>query len=207
MQLKRIGDGSYEVEGLNFKFRLNEWRVGDVKDSVQLPATITAGTKLVLFRDVTNKNLQHNNQDNNAGRLSAHTDLIINRISVHPAQAFADTVVLDTEIIKLVHSAALEVFINQRKVTDGALYQYPSGYGVTGSTTRNNTGVVTNGTANYAAAPQLLVAQKIGPSDSFKAEITFYDNAWLASGIQPSFTNRMVVTCLLEGLLKKDATA
>lgn len=205
--------GEYEVEGLGFKFKMADWRMGDLKDSVQTPDAINAGTKLYVFRDVTGKNTQHNNQDNNAGRMAAHTELIINRISVYVPQAVGGTLITDSDIIKVTHAASLEVIFNSdRKVAEGPLFQFPSGYGVTGSTTRNATGVVTNGAANVAGAPQMLVAQRLGPNDSFRGEITFYDNSWLtltagsvgaAITAFPALSIRLVLTCMLEGLLKK----
>lgn len=204
-------DGVFEVVGLGLKFRLSEWRSGGIYDSVQMPAAIAAGSKQYLFRDVQDKNLQHNNMDNNAGRMPAHTELIVNRIGTHVTQAIGDLLVTDADMIKIIHAAVLEVYFNgDRKVCEGPLYQFPSGYGATGSTTRNATGIATNGTANLTAAPQLLVAQHLKANDSIRGEVTFYDNQWLAASHGqssfPSTTYRVVLTCTLDGLLKKLAT-
>lgn len=201
-------DGTFEVVGLGLKFRLNEWRSGSIYDSAQTPATIQAGTKLYLFRDVQDKNLQHNNMDNNAGRMPAHTELIANRIGAHVAQAIGDLLVSDADIIKIGHAAVLELFFNgDRKVSEGPLYTQPSGYGYIGSTTRTDTGVVgPTGTS----VRELLVAQHLKPNDSIRGEVTFYDNQWLAKdhgqGSFPSTSYRVVITCHLDGLLKKLAT-
>ena len=128
-------------------------------------------------------------------------------------------VVSDADIIKFAHAAYMRVSVNQTRIIgDQPLYCYQSGFGVTGSTTRNNTGVVTIGVASAAAAPQLLVAQPIGPNDSIGSDsyITMYSNSWLeAFGFvggegyakMPSFSTPVVATIFLDGLVKKPATA
>jgi hypothetical protein len=197
--------GVYEVEGLGTKIRLIEWRAGSYYDSVAFAAgAITDGTNQLLFQNLQQKNRQHTNLDNNAGRLPALTELICNRISAHITQAVGNVVAIDSDIIKLAHAAYMQVFVNQdRRVFDQPLYTAQSGYGVTGSTTRNATGVVTIGVPSAAAAPQLLVAQPIGPNDALTGKIEVDGAAWIAGYVQPSLTNTNVVTTFLDGLIKK----
>jgi len=200
--------GVYEIEGIGEMIRLVEYKVGGVKDSVVLASgALTAGKRLYLFRDVTGKNKQFNTFENNAGKLPAHTDLIINRIGCVIAQANGQLVATDADIIKLSYAGVLEVFVNKdRQIAEGALYEFPSGYGVTGSTTRNNTGVVTNGVPSLAAAPQLLVAQPVKPDDSVSGYIEFPDNFGV---LAPNATEmavldqRNVFTVHLDGLIKR----
>lgn len=203
--------GAYVIEATGEVIQLNEWKVWAFYDSVQFASgLVAAGTQAFLFRDVQNKNLQHNNFQNNAGRLPAHTRLITNNIGVIVAQAIGATLVTDSDFIQLAYGATLEIKINdQRKIAEGPVYAYPSGYGVSGTTTRSNTGVVTTGIASAAAAPQLLVAQPISDEDSILGQITFYANTWLiassggSSSNQPNFVSNPVVTCRLEGLVKR----
>lgn len=200
--------GSFEVVGTDIRFTLKEWRAGSIYDSVQLAAvTPTAGTKSYFFRDVTNKNLQHNNLDNNAGRMPAHTSLIVNRIALYPNQSFSNTLATESDIIKFATSAVLEVYFNgDRKVCEGPAYQFASGYGAVVTTTANNVGTGTLGIASEGSVSELLVAQKLNEGDAMRGEMTFYDNAWLATpSVQPTFASRLVVTCHLVGLVKKDA--
>jgi hypothetical protein len=209
--------GVYEIEGLGTRIRLLEWRAGSFYDSVQIPATtITAGTQLPLFQNLQNKNRQHTNLDNNSGRLPALNELICNRVGGHIAQAFGNVLPTDEDIIKVAHAAYMRVSVNQtRLIYDQPLLCAQSGYGITGSTTRNNTGVVTTGVASAAAAPQLLVAQPIGPNDSISTDsyIQFPAAAWL-SAAAPQTADRMpvvsqlvVISVFLDGLVKKPATA
>lgn len=199
--------GVYEVEGVGTRIRLIEWRAGSFYDSVAFAAAaITPGTNQNLFQNLQNKNRQHTNMDNNSGRLPALTELICNRIGVHFTQAVGDVVTVDEDIIKLSHAAYMQVFVNQdRRIADAPLYTFQSGYGVVGTTTRNNTGVVTVGVASAAAAPQLLVAQPIGPNDALTGKIQIDDAAgWLGGGYaNPALANQNVVSVFLDGLIKK----
>lgn len=199
--------GVYEIEGTGERLRLVEYKVGGVKDSVVLAAgALTAGKRLYLFRDVTGKNKQFNTFENNAGKLPAHTDLIINRIGCVIQQANGNSITADTDMLLLSYAGVLEVFVNKdRQIAEGALYEFPSGYGITGSTTRNNAGVVTNGVPSLAAAPQLLVAQPVKPEDSVSGYIEFPDNAGVltASTEMPTTTTRNVFTVHLDGLIKR----
>jgi hypothetical protein len=140
-------------------------------------------------------------------------------------QAFGNTVTSDADIIKLAHAAYVRFAVNQsRLVVDAPLFTLQSGLGVTGSTTRNDTGVVTIGVASAAAAPQLLVAQPIGPNDSISGSdsyIAIQANNWSQSGnmpgtsnaiipqpnILPTFATSLFVWLGLDGLIKKPATA
>jgi hypothetical protein len=215
--------GVYEIEGLGTKIRLLEWRSGSFYDTVQFQQGLqAAGSQQQLFQNLQNKNRQFSNLDNNAGRLPALNELITNRVGVHALQAFGNTVISDSDIIKFAHAAYMRVSVNQtRLIADAAMYTFQSGYGVQGSTTRNNTGVVTIGVPSAAAAPQLLVAQPIGPNDSIGTDsyITLYNNAWISGvttagaaatilpGVMPTFDNSVFATVFLDGLVKKPATA
>lgn len=215
--------GVYEIEGLGTKIRLLEWRAGSFYDSLQFQqGAQQAGTQQQLFQNLQNKNRQFSNLDNNAGRLPALNELITNRVGAHLLQAFGNTVISDSDIIKFAHAAYMRVSVNQtRLIFDAPLYTAQSGYGVTGSTTRNNTGVVTVGIPSAAAAPQLLVAQPIGPNDSIGTDsyVTLYNNNWILNtqingnpasilgGTLPTFDTAVFTTVFLDGLVKKPATA
>ena len=204
--------GVYEIEGLGTKIRLLEWRAGAFYDTVAFAAGVQSpGAQQFLFQNLQNKNRQFTNLDNNAGRLPALNELITNRVGAHIVQSFGNTVSTDADIIKMAHAAYMRVSVNQTRIIyDEPLFCAQSGFGVTGSTTRNNTGVVTIGVPSAAAAPQLLVAQPIGPNDSIGTDsyIVLYANSWTTpAGGMPTFANQVPVTVFLDGLIKKPATA
>ena len=211
--------GVYEIEGLGTRIRLLEWRAGAFYDTVQFAsdgvAAQSPGAQQYLFQNLQNKNRQFTNLDNNAGRLPALNELITNRVGAHILQSFGNTVISDADIIKFAHAAYMRVSVNQTRIIyDEPLYCAQSGFGITGSTTRNNTGVVTIGVPSAAAAPQLLVAQPIGPNDSIGTDsyIVLYNNNWItgsnpAGGTMPTLATSVFCTVFLDGLIKKPATA
>ena len=209
--------GVYEIEGLGTKIRLLEWRAGSFYDTVCFfTGAQNPGTQQFLFQNLQNKNRQFTNLDNNAGRLPALNELITNRVGAHILQSFGDAVTADADIIKVAHASYMRVSVNQTRIIfDQPLYTAQSGYGITGSTTRNNTGVVTVGVPSAAAAPQLLVAQPIGPNDSIGTDsyIVLYANSWAVNGAgvtvggMPTLAGNVPVTVFLDGLIKKPATA
>ena len=220
--------GVYEIEGLGTKIRLLEWRAGSFYDTVQFASdgiTPQTQSQQYLFQNLQNKSRVFTNLDNNAGRIPALNELITNRVGAHVLQSFGNTVIRDADIIKFAHSAYVRFAVNQsRLVVDAPLYTLQSGYGVTGNTTRNATGIATIGVASAAAAPQLLVAQPIGPNDSISGSdsyIAIQANNWSQSGnipgtsnpivpqpnILPTFASSAFLTLFLDGLIKKPATA
>ena len=209
--------GVYEIEGLGTKIRLLEWRAGAFYDTVSFAnGAQSPGAQQFLFQNLQNKNRQFTNLDNNAGRLPALNELITNRVGAHILQSFGNTVSTDADIIKMAHAAYMRVSVNQTRIIyDEPLYCAQSGFGVTGSTTRNNTGIATIGVPSAAAAPQLLVAQPIGPNDSIGTDsyIVLYANRWALNNLgavvdsMPTFDNVVAVTVFLDGLIKKPATA
>lgn len=204
--------GVYEIEGLGTKIRLLEWRAGAFYDTVAFASGAQSpGAQQFLFQNLQSKNRQFTNLDNNAGRLPALNELITNRVGAHILQSFGNTVSTDADIIKMAHAAYMRVSVNQTRIIyDEPLFCAQSGFGVTGSTTRNNTGVVTIGVPSAAAAPQLLVAQPIGPNDSIGTDsyIVLYANSWTnPAGGMPTFDNQVPVSVFLDGLIKKPATA
>ena len=208
--------GVYEVEGLGTTIRLLEWRAGSFYDTVSFNSGAqTPGTIAQLFQNLNNKSRQDTNLDNNAGRLPALNELICNRVGGLIKQAFGSTLALDGDIIQLAYAAYMRVSVNQTRIIfDAPLVTAQSGYGVTGSTTRNATGIATTGVPSAAAAPQLLVAQPIGPNDSIGTDsfINLPPNLWASqvsppTSSMPNFTNQMFVTVFLDGLVKKPATA
>lgn len=183
--------------------QLVEWREGAYFDTVQLDLAPTAGKTYYYFRDLTNKNLAHTNFKTQR-KIPDGSELIMSKIGILPNQALGDVLPTDADVIKLVYGATLEFKIGTRLIAEGPLYQFASGYGVTGSTTRNNTGIATVGVASTMSVAQLLVAQSIVNANDLDGLLKFEDNGWINGGnSQPIFSTRMGVTLLLHGLIKR----
>lgn len=196
--------GELRIPSLGRSIRLVEWREDDFFDTEQFAAvTPTAGSSLEFFRDLSDKNIQHTNLKT-PRRIPAGSEFILTRIGLVPHQALANTLVTDDDIIKMSYACSLRFQINDRLISEGPMFKYQSGYGVTGSTTRNATGVVTLGVASAAAAPNLLVAQSVKDDDDLNATLDVKDNAWINGGsTMPTLTTRAAVSLMLHGLIKK----
>lgn len=198
--------GELFIPSLNQTITLVEWREDDFYDTVEVPTTPTVGKKFEFFRDIQNKNLQHTNLKTQRN-IPSGSQFILTRIGVLLHQANGDTVVKDTDIIKLAYAASLSFKINDRLISEGPVVKYQSGLGVSGSTTQTATGVVTVGVPSAAAAPSLLVAQTISSDDDLQGTLSFEDNAWRAAGSgMPTLSAATLASLYLHGLIKKPAT-
>lgn len=197
--------GTLQIPSLGRTIKLVEWREDSFYDTVQSPLAPTAGQSLEVFRDLTNKNLQHTNL-RTSRRIPAGSEFICYRISVIPAQAIGNIVTLDADILKLCYAATLTFKLNDRLIQEGPLYKFQGGFGVTGSTTRNATGVVTIGVPSAAAAPMLMVAQPVADDDDLVATVDFRAFTWATTGGLPTFTSGTdgpLVTVDARGFIKK----
>ncbi|HYE89983.1 MAG TPA: hypothetical protein VEA38_03140 [Terriglobales bacterium] len=196
------GPGVITVPALGKSFKLTESREDDVFDSVtQASGSVSAGTSLELFRDLGNKFLQHTNLKT-PRRINAESEMALTRIGVHVAQAIGNTMVSDDDIIKILHTGTLTFKINDRLVTEGPLMKYQAGVGAAGQTNRTDTGVVTNGVASQAAAPNLLVPQPISDKDDLNGTVDFKNATWISGYTAPSLDGTNVISCLLHGIIK-----
>lgn len=203
--------GTLNIPALGRTIKLVEWREDDFFDTVstadpsQAAATVTAGTSFEFFRDLNNKNLQHTNL-RTARRIPAGSEFIMARIGVMVCQAFGNVVALPDDVVKIAYAATLSFKINDRLVSEGPLYKFQSGYGVTGSVSDTNTtvksGYVTIGVPSAAAAPSLMVAQPVMDDDDLMATLNFASNAWATGAVQPSIKG-MAISLLLHGFIKK----
>lgn len=196
--------GELFIPALGKTIQQVEWREDDFYDTVQTDSvTPTAGSTFEYFRDLSNKNLQHTNLKT-PRRIPSGSEFIMTRVGLVPNQALGNTLLSDSDVTKLAYAATLTFKINDRLITEGPVYKYQSGYGVTGSTTRTDTGVVTIGVPSAAAAPNLLVAQTIKDDDDLVATLEFKSNSWISGGASmPTFSSRPAVTLMLHGLIKK----
>lgn len=186
--------GQYEIPALGKTVKLVQVREGEVYDTVQFtgttPISVTAGSELVLFRDLTNKNIQ----DMNLGsqfKIQAQNEMVITKIGVVVPQAYGSNQTNDTDVIQVAYNVSLQFFINERKIAEGPVHAFPMGYGVSGSTTRNNTGVVTLGVPSPAAVPGLIVPQPINDQDQLKGSFFAKDNAWLVNNGTTTASQKM----------------
>lgn len=208
--------GSLFIPALGKAIKLVEWREDDFYDTVvtgdvsAAAALLTAGTSLEFFRDLASKNLQHTNL-RTARRIPAGSEFIMSRIGVLPNQAFGAVSALASDVVKHCYAATLTFKINDRLVSEGPLYKYQSGYGITGSVGPTTAGLAvggdfaglaTIGVPSAAAAPNLMVAQPIMDDDDLVATIDYRGSSWATGSVMPT-VKALGLTLTLHGFIKK----
>lgn len=206
--------GTLFIPALGKEIKLVEWREDDFYDTVvtgdvsAAAALVAAGTSLEFFRDLASKNLQHTNL-RTARRIPAGSEFIMSRIGVLPNQGFGNVVPDPSTVVKHAYAATLTFKINDRLVSEGPLYKYQSGYGVTGSFTSTlaagasaEGGLATIGVPSAAAAPNLMVAQPVMDDDDLVATIDYRGVAWAVGAVMPT-VKCIGITLSLHGFIKK----
>lgn len=195
--------GEYFIPALGKTVKLVKWREDNFYDTVyQAAGAIAAGTELVLFRDIQGKNIQHCNLTTSR-RINAGSEMVMNRVGVSVNQAIGNVVAVGSDTVKVCWAAACRFSLGrERIIQEGPLVTFPSGYGVVGSTTENNTAYLTSGVASAAAAPQLLVAQPIEDNDDLFSSISFLATTWQAAIVAVTTTVALAFSIYLHGLIK-----
>jgi len=195
--------GEYFIPALGKSVKLIKWREDDYYDTTYMAAgAIAAGTQLVFFRDLQFKNLQHTNLST-PRRINSGSEMVMNRVGILVNQCIGNVFAVGQDIARVAFGGHAQLRLGrERIVKEGPLVTFPSGYGLTGSTTENNTSYVTTGVASVAAAPQLLVAQPIEDDDDLFCTIVFDNAAWNVAIAMPTTAAALGFTTYLHGLIK-----
>lgn len=194
--------GHLFIPSLNQTISQNELKQDDLYDTVEfVSGSQAAGTEQTLFDNRTNKKLQHTNlkRDNQIG---SHQELAILRVGASVTQALGNTVVSGQDIKKAAWGAYLQLEVNERRVAEGPLAKFGSGYGAAGSTSENDESVVTIGVASVAASPLLLVPQPVNDNDQLTGKVVFGGRGWVTNAAQPSLATDLGVSIFLHGVFK-----
>jgi hypothetical protein len=200
--------GTLFIPALNRTIKLVEWREDDFYDTITtatdttaVAAAVSAGASFEFFRDLANKNLQHTNL-RTARRIPAGSEFIMSRIGVVLNQAFGNVLALASDILKVAYAATLSFKINDRLVSEGPLFKFQSGYGVSGTSTETAISALTLGVASAAAAPTLMVAQPVQDDDDLQGTVDFKSISWSTNAAMPTVKG-LGVTLMLHGYIKK----
>lgn len=192
----RLADGTI--------IKLTEWREGDFYDTVtQALGAISAGTELVFFRDLTGKNLESTNLKTQ-NKLPANSEFIMNRIGLLFQQAFSNSLVAAADILKAAYASSLTFKINDRLIAEAMAIAFPSGLGMSGNSTENAISTITTGVPSTAAAPTLLVAQRVSDKDEMNATLNYRSDSWITgAAVMPTLAGRIVVKLVTHGFIKR----
>ena len=186
-------------------FSIVEYYDGEKYDTVaQASGAISSGAILNLFRDLANKDKNDSNFDT-ARRISKGEEMLVKRIGSECQSAFGNTLTVPADARKVLWGAYLNVKINKIEVAEGPLVMFPSGYGVYGSTTENNTGVVSNGIPSTASQRPLEKIHEITSEHDISGTVTFFDHSWDAANM-PTLAGKVHIRVSLGGLIRRAAT-
>lgn len=195
--------GHYFIPATGEVFRAQELTEDSLYDSVTLPSgALSAGTTRKFFDSLSNKNLQHTNIGTIGRIVPSQQEVSVTRIGYVPAQAVGNSLTTDGDILKTLFSGSIELKFGKQEIAKGPLWKYPGGYGAPGSTTRTDTGNVTNGVASPAAVPPLVVVQPLNMDDSVSAVTKWEDAAWITSYAAPALDGINAGTLDIHGILK-----
>ena len=190
--------GEVVIPALGRSFKQIELREDDIYDTVQVASgSISAGTELVLFRDLTDKNEQHTSLKASR-RIPAGDEAAVFRVGVHVRQALGNDVPATSDHLKLYENGLFDLKFNRRQVTIGPLLKYQSGYGLAG----NASGTTSNGVPSAAAAPTLFVPQQLKDDDDINGKFIFPGGAWITSYTAPSLGARNILSAFLHSVIK-----
>lgn len=194
--------GEVFIPALNKSFKQVELREDDVFDHVQQASgSITAGTELVVFRDLTDKNEQHTSL-NASRRIQSGDEAAVFRVGVYVAGALGNTLPTFADYRKVYANAQLELKFNRRLISTGPITKYPSGYGLGGFSDETGATAVSNGVPSAAASPTLFVPQQLKDDDDLNAKIRFPGGAWITSYAVPVLDTRVIIGVYLHGVMK-----
>lgn len=169
-----------------------------------------AGTKKQVFRDISDKDLLHTSLTQQK-KVPENNVMKVNRIGCYLQQSNGNTLASVDDILKLVCGAVMTFKLNSQEIVKGPLFKFPSGYGVTGSTTANNRSLATVGPASPVAIPELEREQIITDKTELNTTIEVTGADWIASGkitgattyVQPSLANDVVAQVHFGGIIEK----
>lgn len=181
-----------------------EVRHGAFFDTVEFTSgAITAGRSQVLFNTQTDKGKQDTNIED-VKKIPQRHKLTMTKLGLYVRQVNGNIVVVAGDHLKMYERATLEFKLGTRLLLEGPLFQYPTGYGVTGATTENNLSFAHLGVASPAAVPDLPKTQPVGDKDTLGVKVIFEASSWIANATdQPTLAGDVLVSAFLIGQIEK----
>ena len=197
---------------------IRDFRETDKYDTIIIPngTAIAAGTEWIFFQDVQGKRDVDTNFKT-PRKLSAGESMVLDRIGLYVRLASGNAITLPRDVKKVVENSYFKLTINDILQDEGPSIKFPSGYGLYGSTTENDAGVVSLGVPATASAARLVKRQLLNQNHELNGSFRFDSRAWtnnatsnpLAQAVsitQPTLEGDLFVTCYLHGLVRAAVT-
>ena len=188
---------------------IRDFRESDKYDTIEIPASeIVPGTEYVFFQDIQGKREVDTNIKT-PRKLSAGESMVLDRIGLYVRMAVGDQDVVPLGIKKVVENSFYRLKINDILQEEGPSIKFPSGYGLYGSTTENEAGIVSIGVPATASASRLVKKQMLNQNHELDGILRFDARNWLGAGYtNPNTTQQgtILVTNYLHGLIRSAVT-
>jgi hypothetical protein len=210
--------GLFKDEATGNVVNIRDFREGDKYDSVVIPAgeVIGTGTEINFFADLQGKRTTDTNFATQR-KLSAGESMLLDRIGLYFRLATGNSISSARDIFKVVENCYYKLTINDILQDEGPAIKFPSGYGLYGNTTENNTSIVSLGVPATASAARLIKKQLLNQNHELNGLLRFDARTWMSAPnpagftstvtvVQPTLDNPLVITNLLHGLIRSAVT-
>ena len=176
--------GEIHIEGVGLR-KVADMRQDRIWDRVAIPATNTAGSELVWFRDIAGKTRLETSMTQQA-KLPEGQEAIVFSVNfiLNPTTAPNDV----TEILRRGYGEL--VLDDDNRIMSGPIIFFPQKYGPYGNIMTTNTavdeGLVTNGVPSPGANPRLMMPIYISENRTFRWTLRFYETCNLPSTVATS---------------------
>jgi hypothetical protein len=210
--------GLFRDTDTNQVVNIRDFREGDKYDSCVIPANevITTGTALNFFQDTQGKKETDSNIKT-PRKLSAGESMVLDRIGIYFRLATGNSITSGRDIMKVVENCFYKLTINEILQDEGPAIKFPSGYGLYGNTTENNTSIMALGVPATASAARLIKKQLLNQNHELQGIMRFDPRTWTAQPnpagftnvvnvVQPTLDTPLIITNYLHGLIRAAVT-
>jgi hypothetical protein len=197
---------------------IRDFRESDKYDSVVIPPNevVPTGTESIFFQDVQGKRETDSNIKT-PRKLSAGESMVLDRIGLYFRLAVGNAITSGRDIMRIVENSYYRLTINDILQEEGPAIKFPSGYGLYGNTTENNTSIVSVGVPATASASRLIKKQMLNQNHELNGTLRFDARTWTAapnpagfantvSVAQPQLDTALIITNYLHGLVRAAVT-
>lgn len=210
--------GLFRDTDTNQVVNIRDFREGDKYDTVVIPAgeTIATGTELVFFQDLQGKRDTDTNFKTQR-KLSAGESMVLDRIGLYCRMATGNSITSGRDIMKAIENSFYKLTINEILQDEGPAIKFPTGYGLYGNTTENNTSIMSIGVPATASAARLIKKQLLNQNHELNGILRFDPRSWTqqtnpagfetsVTVVQPELATPLLITNYLHGLIRSAVT-
>ena len=197
---------------------IRDFREGDKYDSIIIPnnETVQTGTECIFFSDIQGKRTTDTNFATQR-KLSAGESMVLDRIGLYFCTSVGDSITSGRDIMKIVENCYYKLTINDILQDEGPAIKFPSGYGLYGNTTENNTSIMALGVPATASAARLIKKQMLNQNHELNGLLRFDARTWTAAPnpagfstpvvvVQPKLDTPLIIRNFLHGLIRSAVT-